>query len=478
MQLWDVPPGVPSDIDPSVYAAPPALEDPPRAEHGPRNRNWAQRAILPDRVIAAFTPRRPQNEDPFLVTPAKTEGTRSILGPLAKGSDAKLPGTGFRVIPRMPNPFSSSADTFTPPPIARRDPNSDQTPLIHQYDSLRDRLLAALASDRRLDQPAHPGEETQETARRRVESLMDQARGDLDEGRLASAYRTAQSAEAIATESEIVLGDGRQEPAELVRVLREKLSDDVGHTTELPPERSVENEDGPTIPEAFPNLDPESGDSSEPLPVSDEGTPGATRVGDAAPALTGPSVAAAPVSESPLGPVEPRPLPVEVLPAAPLSPSEPDNHLEMPASSEPIPPRRSLDRSTALAEIVGPSSPVDGAPHGPSFDSPSAPVATEVASVETTQPFLPDRSGSATQSAETGPQPSPVEPTAPRADSGARSTAEARNVAWSETPEAARIVPQPGLSRPLLAGLGIAAAWIAGLVLMRVARVLRLRSAR
>ena len=134
------------------------------------------------------------------------------------------PATGnpFRLVQHHPpvneisseeDPFLNSGDNPKPPPPGPPVAGGSQI----------DRLKVALSRDANTPRPANPPREGAEVARQRVESMMKNARRQMRLGEDASALRWAMAAEQLAERSELFFGPEEDPPADLVRMLQDRL---------------------------------------------------------------------------------------------------------------------------------------------------------------------------------------------------------------------------------------------------------------
>lgn len=164
--------------------------------------------------------------------------------------------------PKLPDdPFLAAelAETQVDAEKPSSEPNAGTTvrnTFVAEFDSQLSRLRTALTNDvRRSDQPSEASQPRDEV-RLRVESLMEQARDALSKDELATAMRTARSAQYISQSAQLIFAPNEERPVDLIRKIQDKMEAPPGadHTaSDLAGQPTSEK---PTLPEDAMSLEP------------------------------------------------------------------------------------------------------------------------------------------------------------------------------------------------------------------------------
>ncbi len=130
-------------------------------------------------------------------------------------------GNPFRLVQhQLPVSDVSSSDRRNATPPAA---NPQIVPRNSPGPSQLDRLKIALSQDAKNSIPVRSQAEASEVSRQRVEAMMKTARRQIQQGEYASALKWATAAEDLARRAELFFGPEEDPPADLVRVLQDRL---------------------------------------------------------------------------------------------------------------------------------------------------------------------------------------------------------------------------------------------------------------
>jgi hypothetical protein len=138
-------------------------------------------------------------------------------------SNPPLEGNPFRLVDHQtPVADVSSSNPSSRKPVATPNPPAASKPVANGESQL-DRLKIALSQDAQTPSRSKPAADGAEVARQRVEAMMKNARRQIQLGEYVSALRWASAAEQLAGRSELFYGPDEDPPADLVRILQDRI---------------------------------------------------------------------------------------------------------------------------------------------------------------------------------------------------------------------------------------------------------------